>query len=108
RTGRAALRYRPGQVWDRFVRRYEPSNCDVPLWLSTSGQRLLVLCTRPRPAKPGSDSVAVVPEFLVLDRGHAMALPWLAGFAPAMLALGGNTGYDGGAVATGAGPGGSQ
>jgi hypothetical protein len=87
RTGQARLLYRPGAVWDQRHNMTLPSNCNDPLWLSASGRRALLMCTRPRP--PGkSAEAAVIPRFLLLDGTHVTKLPWLIKYAPSMLAFG--------------------
>jgi hypothetical protein len=45
------------------------------------------MCTRPRP-EDGSPEVPTIPRFLLLDGTHVTELPWLARFAPGMLAFG--------------------
>ncbi|HEY1618535.1 MAG TPA: hypothetical protein VGG25_13010 [Streptosporangiaceae bacterium] len=87
RTGQDSLRYRPGGVWDRPYRKTLPSNCNDPLWLSSSARRILLMCTRPRP-EDGAPEIPTIPRFLLLDGTHVTELPWLVRFAPGMLAFG--------------------
>jgi hypothetical protein len=74
RSGRAILFYRTPTVWDAARRRYETSTCYHPLWLSNSGQQVLLMCTEPRPQ---GGTVAAIPHVLLLDHGRVIQLPWL-------------------------------
>lgn len=86
RTGQARLLYQPPAVRDKWTGMTLDSNCLDPLWISNSGQQVLLMCTRPRPEGP--QRIASIPHILLLDHGRVIQLPWLAGIGPAITAFG--------------------
>jgi hypothetical protein len=87
RTGQARLLYQPPTVRDQWTGMTVYSNCLDPLWISNSGQQVLLMCTRPRPEGPRR--IVSVPRILLLDHGRVIRLPWLTGIAQAVTAFGG-------------------
>ena len=87
RTGQARLLYQPPTVRDKWTGMTLNSNCLDPLWISNSGQQMLLMCTRPRPEGP--QRIAGIPHILLLDHGRIIRLPWLTGIAQAITAFGG-------------------
>jgi hypothetical protein len=87
RTGRARLLYHPPTVRDKWTGMTLNSNCLDPLWISNSGQQVLLMCIRPRPEGP--QRILSVPHILLLDHRRVIQLPWLTGIAQAITAFGG-------------------
>jgi dipeptidyl aminopeptidase/acylaminoacyl peptidase len=83
----ARLLYQPPAVRDKWTGMTLNSNCLDPLWISNSGQQVLLMCTLPRPEGP--QRIASIPHILLLDHGRVIRLPWLTGIGPAITAFGG-------------------
>jgi hypothetical protein len=81
RTGRAHVLYQPPALSSTMT-----GMCNDPLWMSDSGQQVLLACTRPLPGQSG----AVAMQVVLLDRGRVTRqLPWLAAAANGRVAFGG-------------------
>jgi hypothetical protein len=73
------------------------SGCIDPMWLSASGQKILLPCFQHRPATRRHKAVTIT-HVLLLDHGKATALPWLNGFVNDEAAFPGTTFLGGGWV----------
>jgi hypothetical protein len=82
RTGRARVLYQTGAPGSAGT-----GSCNDPLWMSSTGQEVLLECTRPlSPRQPN----AVVTRVMVLDHGQVIRqLPWSAALVNEQVTLGG-------------------
>ena len=66
------------------------SGCIDPMWLSTSGHRVLLPCFQHRPRTPQRKG-RTFPHVLLLDGGKVTGLPWLDGVVNGFVAFPGVT-----------------
>jgi hypothetical protein len=81
RTGRASVLYQTGAPGSAVA-----GSCNDPLWMSSTGQEVLLACTRPLLPGPAD---AVVTRVMVLAHGRLIRqLPWWSDLANEQVALG--------------------
>jgi hypothetical protein len=92
-TRRPAVLYQPPMI-PGYAQGQQTGCNDLPLWISSSGRKVLLDCLQQRPAA-GVKPPATVATVVLIDDGHVRQLPWLAATATEVTAFAGITAIGG-------------